>query len=142
MAKVSKTDETKRKSRRTAKKQQTVRERTQTSKTAQPKRLRRTAGKVRGPFSKAGAFIKRKLSFIKIPNNRFGRILRKIGRILWPTFFREAWREIRLVTWPNARDTIRLTIAVFIFSVIFAAIVGVIDFGLDKLFKEVIVGDK
>lgn len=141
VAKVSKNDETK-KPKRTAKKQQTVRERTQASTTARPKRLRRTAGRVSSPIGKVGSFIKRKLSFVRIPNNRFGKILRGIGRILWPKFFRNSWREIRQVTWPTGRETVRLTIAVFIFAVVFAAIVGVLDFGLDKLFKEVIVGDK
>lgn len=134
MATVSKNDK--------SKKQQTVRERTRASSEAKPPRLRRTAGKVGGPLSKGWAFLKQKFGFIKLPENHFGNILRKIGRILWPNFFREAGREIRQVTWPNRRETMRLTMAVFIFAVVFAVIVGAIDFGLDKLFREVIVGDK
>jgi preprotein translocase subunit SecE len=63
------------------------------------------------------------------------------GRLRWlvPKFLREAWREVRQVTWPGKKETARLTLAVFIFSIIFGAFVAAVDYGLDKLFKEVIL---
>jgi preprotein translocase SecE subunit len=69
--------------------------------------------------------------------------LRMLGRLLgWIFFvgyFRGSWRELRLVTWPGRRESLRLTSAVLVFAVIFGAIVAGVDFGLDKLFKELIL---
>lgn len=117
------------------KKQQTVRERTQTG--AKSRRLRSTASKVAGPLGKARQTGKREYH-LPLPDNRAGRVLRKRVRIM-PAFMRDAWQEIKQVTWPTAKDTMRLTLAVFIFAAVFAAIVGVLDFGLDKLFREVLL---
>lgn len=119
------------------KKQQTVRERTKTQNTGRVKRIRTNAGRIKTPVKKAHATGKREFH-LPLPDNKFGRILRKRVRI-FPKFVREAWAEIRQVTWPTPRETVRLTIAVFIFATIFATIVGVLDFGLDKLFKEVLI---
>lgn len=70
--------------------------------------------------------------------NRF-RIIRLLGRIIFPRYFRDSWHELRLVTWPNRRQSWRLTYAVIIFSVIFGGLVAIVDYGLDKLFKELIL---
>jgi len=70
--------------------------------------------------------------------NRF-RVFRVIGRILYPTYFRTSVKELKLVTWPNRRTSWRLTYAVIVFSVIFGIIVAIVDFVLDKLFKELII---
>jgi preprotein translocase SecE subunit len=122
-------------------KKQTLRERSEATQTAKPRRLRKTAGSIKKPLSVVGRLLK-KLR-IPLPDNKFGKVLRKIfhiiGLILWPKFFREAWGELRQVTWPGRRETWRLTTSVFIFAVVFAIIVGFLDFGLDKLFKELIV---
>lgn len=59
---------------------------------------------------------------------------------IFPGFLRNAWAEIKQVTWPSRQETIRLTFAVLIFSIIFGAFVAALDFGLDRLFKEVILG--
>lgn len=121
------------------KKQQTVRERTQVGESGRKRRLRNTASKVKTPFAKARQTGKREYH-LPMPDNRAGKILKKRVRLA-PKFMREAGQEIRLVTWPSARETVSLTMAVFIFAVIFAAIVGVLDYGLDKLFREVIIND-
>lgn len=123
-----------------SKKQQTVRERTLAGDSGKRKRIRRNAGRVASPLRKLNVFKLLKKIARPLPDNGFGRILRRIGRIIFPRFISDAGREITLVKWPNFRETTRLTLAVFIFSVIFAAIVGVLDFGLDKLFREVVVG--
>jgi preprotein translocase subunit SecE len=56
-----------------------------------------------------------------------------------PKPLRNAWAEVRQVTWPGRKETVRLTIAVLIFSIIFGAFIAVLDLALDKLFKEVIL---
>lgn len=119
------------------KRQQTVRERTQRGERGAKRRIRNTAGKLSSPITRLRQVGKSEYH-MPLPDNKAGKILQKRVR-LTPKFLREAWKEIRLVTWPSAKETTRLTFAVFIFAVVFAAIVGTLDFGLDKLFREVII---
>ena len=72
----------------------------------------------------------------KLERFKFFRI---IGYILLPPYIRNSWRELKQVSWPNASQTLRLTYAVLVFSIIFGVVVAIIDFGLDKLFKEFII---
>lgn len=67
------------------------------------------------------------------------KLFRAIGYVLAPPYIRNAWKELRLVTWPNARQTRRLTFAVIVFSLIFGGIVAIVDYGLDKLFRALIL---
>lgn len=67
------------------------------------------------------------------------RVFRIIARILLPRYIRNSWRELRMVTWPNRRTSWKLTYAVIVFSIIFGVIVAIVDFALDKLFKELII---
>ena len=103
-----------------------------------PRILKQAGGSVGRRLKKVSSFGAREYHPIKLPDNKAGRILGKRVRIM-PKFFREAWAEIRQVTWPGKRETYRLTSAVFIFSLIFAIFVALLDFGLDKIFKEIIV---
>lgn len=119
------------------KKTETVRERAAKGQTDKPRRIRKTAGKVVTPI-KSIRKVGKKEYHLPLPDNKVGRILKKRVKLM-PKFVREAWAEIKLVTWPNRHDTMHLTLAVFIFAVIFAVIVGFLDFGLDKLFKKVIL---
>lgn len=64
---------------------------------------------------------------------------RVLSRFLIPPYFKNSWRELQMVTWPDRRTTLRLTYAVIIFSIIFGVLVALVDFGLDKLFKKVIL---
>lgn len=66
------------------------------------------------------------------------RVVRLLGRILLPRYFRNSWKELRQVDWPSRRQSWRLTYAVVVFSLLFGFIVAGVDFGLDKLFKELI----
>lgn len=70
--------------------------------------------------------------------NRF-KLFRFIGYIFVPPFVRNAWKELKLVDWPNFRQTRDLTVAVIIFSIIFGVIVAIVDYGFDKLFRKVIL---
>ena len=65
--------------------------------------------------------------------------LRIIGYILVPPYFRNSWKELRQVTWPTGRESRQLTTAVILFAIIFGALVTVLDLGLDKLFKQVLL---
>ena len=117
----------------------TVRERAAKAQGAQPRgrRLKAAGGKIRRPISKARS-IGRKEYYLPMPDNKVGRFLNKRRRII-PKYFRDAWAEIKLVTWPTRRETVRLSLSVFVFAIGFSIIVGIVDFGLDKVFKEVFV---
>ncbi len=67
------------------------------------------------------------------------KFFRGVGLVIVPRYLRNSWKELRLVTWPNARQSYRLTYAVLIFSVLFGVVVAVLDFGLDKLFKAFVI---
>lgn len=103
----------------------TVREQAQGARVAADSRSPKLA-KVKIKLPIAGA-----LSFFKP-------LLRPI-RWLMPTYFINSWREVRQVSWPNRRETWRLTLAVFIFAVVFGSLVAGVDKVLDLLFKKVIL---
>jgi len=65
--------------------------------------------------------------------------LRLIGKVLFPSYLRNSWRELRLVTWPNWAESRRLTTAVLIFAIIFGASIALVDYGLDKLFRSILL---
>jgi len=67
------------------------------------------------------------------------RAVRFIGRILGFSFIRNSWRELKQVTWPTRHNGLRLTWAVIAFSIVFAVIIAVVDYGLDKLFKQLLL---
>ena len=67
------------------------------------------------------------------------RVVRFIGRLLGFSYLRSSWQELKLVTWPTRREGRRLTTAVIIFSVIFGALIAIVDYGLDKLFKQLLL---
>ncbi|MBI4034729.1 preprotein translocase subunit SecE [Candidatus Saccharibacteria bacterium] len=75
----------------------------------------------------------------------FGRWLRplapllKVLRWLAPRYFVNAWREVRQVTWPNRRETWRLTLAVFVFATIFGFAIFGVDKVLERIFKETVL---
>lgn len=124
--------------RRMVKRAETVREKAEKASQSKPRKtgiLRLTLRYIAAPFRWIGrlfAKIGRPLGKIKV--------FKVIGRILWPTYFRESWKELRQVTWPSRRETWQLTLAVIIFSIVFGALVAIADFGLDKLFRKLIIG--
>jgi preprotein translocase subunit SecE len=67
------------------------------------------------------------------------RFMSFLGKILGITYVRDSFRELKLVTWPSRKQSRQLTFAVVVFSVIFGALIAIVDFGLDKLFKQVIL---
>lgn len=64
------------------------------------------------------------------------RPVRFIGRVLGFKYVRDSWRELRTVTWPNFPESLRLTAAVIVFAVVFGVFVTIIDYGLDKVFRQ------
>jgi preprotein translocase SecE subunit len=117
----------------------TVRERVEASRSKneaeKPKRLRSTAAKAVVPFKKLRIRQRGFYKYISLPF----RALRKVLRWLVPRYFINSWRELRQVYWPNRRETWRLTLAVFVFAIVFGALVAGVDRGLDEVFKKVVL---
>jgi preprotein translocase subunit SecE len=69
--------------------------------------------------------------------------MRFIGRILYKIFligyFKNSWKELRQVTWPGRKETWKLTFAVFMFAIVFGTIIALVDYGLDKVFRHLIL---
>lgn len=130
-------EETSKQPRRIKKPKETIRQ--QSEKAAQssgkPRRIHKTAGTIAKPFKTAHR-IGRKEYYIPLPENRFGRWLNKRRHII-PRYFRDAYAEVRQVTWPSRKETWKLTGAVFIFAAGFSLIVAITDYGLDKVFRKV-----
>ena len=108
---------------------QTMRERAEQSTAKDAKKATvkpRRFGKMRSGFQKIG----------RLP---IWKPFKFVGKILVPPYIRSSWRELRQVTWPDRKQTRVLTSAVIMFSIVFGLIVAGFDYGLDKLFKQVIL---
>ena len=112
-----------------------------TEATDNPKRLpqikRRTAGVFRPVFTPLGRFFKR--LFARQPFKTLARLCHWIGLVLVPPYLRNSWQELKLVTWPNWRQSRQLTFAVLAFAVVFGGAVASVDYGLDKLFRHILL---
>jgi preprotein translocase SecE subunit len=118
-------DEVKRPKRRLQASTETVRERTEklqteAAKPKSPSKFRSFWGGFFWPLRALGRQIAKL--------NRF-RVFRWIGYVLLPPYIRNSWRELKLVTWPDRRESISLSYAVIVFSLIF----GVVVFALDSV---------
>lgn len=117
----------------------TVRERVEAARSKNeaepPRRLSTATGKAAAPFKKLRLKDRRIFRYLAVPF----RPLRRILRWLVPRYFINSWRELRQVYWPNRRETWRLTLAVFVFAIVFGALVAGVDKGLDEVFKKVVL---
>lgn len=55
-------------------------------------------------------------------------------------FIGEIIGELRKVTWPSRRDTVRLTIMVIIVCVLVGLFLGALDYGFSELVAKVLLG--
>ena len=78
---------------------------------------------------------KRKLRSAAVKGARPLRFL----RVIVPPYFRNSWKELKQVSWPSRKQTRQLTFAVFMFAIGFAAFITILDYILDKLFKQVLL---
>lgn len=122
-----------------SKKPQTVREQAKAAQErgSKPRRLKQTASTSKKPLRSAFHFGKKEY-FIPLPNNRFGKFLNKKRHII-PTYFRDSWKELKQVTWPDRKQTTRLSIAVVVFAIVFSVLIAIVDYGLDKIFRAIIL---
>ena len=60
-------------------------------------------------------------------------VLRRIGG-----YFKGSWEEIKLVRWPDRRSTWKMTGALIAFTVAFAVVILLLDYGFQALFKALL----
>lgn len=65
--------------------------------------------------------------------------MRFLGRVIGLSYIRSSWKELKEVTWPTRREGRRLTTAVILFSIVFGLLIAIVDYGLDKLFKDILL---
>jgi preprotein translocase subunit SecE len=104
----------------------TLRQTAEDKSTAKKRSLKAPVKKVTGPLG-------------KVKNRASKGFLGKIGRFLLPKYFRNSWQELRKVSWPDRRQTARLTFAVIAFATVFGVAIAIVDYGLDKLFRELLL---
>ena len=121
------------------KKAPTVREQAKKSQDTKPKKrhLRTATAKAAKPF-KAAKRVGKKEYYLPMPDNKAGRFMNKKRRVT-PQYFVGAWHELKLVTWPNRKETTKLTIAVVLFAVVFGLMIAIVDYGLDKIFRSLLL---
>lgn len=127
-----------RKSKKTeAKKKSTMRESAAKSREAanKPKRVRKAASAATKPVSKIGKALTTEYHLI---NNEKQGFFTK-SRSFIPKYFKNSAKELKNVTWPGRKETWRLVFAVFVFALVMGTFIAVLDYGLEKLLREVIL---
>ena len=135
--------ETPNKKKRLVKNPETFRERAvkageRQDKPSRASRVGRVSSKMTGPVTRPIGKASRKVGSLKVLR-WIRKPLRLIGKVLLPVYLRNSWRELRMVSWPNWKQSRRLTFAVLIFAVVFGGSVAIVDYGLDKLFRHILL---
>lgn len=122
------------------KKRETVRERADksTKKANNQPRTRKLASAAVKQGGRVTTALKKEYVPFKTGESKAGKFLGKRSR-LTPMYFIDSFKELKKVTWPTKRTAAKLTLAVFLFSFGLSALVKAIDYGFDRLFKEVIL---
>lgn len=136
MAKKDESKSKKSKSSKEAKKTVSMRESAAKNreKAAKPKRVRKAAEVATKPLSRVNEVAtKQRHIFPKSGTDSFWHRERTIA----PTWFVNAWNELRQVTWPSRKETWRLVLAVFIFSALLSLFIALLDNALETLFRNI-----
>jgi preprotein translocase SecE subunit len=96
--------------------------------------IRRAIGKF---FRSIGRALQR--LFKVQPFKAIGWVFKMIGKVVFPKYLRSSFAELKLVSWPNWHLSRRLTYAVLIFAVVFGASIALVDYGLGKVFKSILL---
>ncbi len=125
-------------------KTETVRERNQKAQAKAEARAVKSEGKLKRALKKIGRTIykplKKPLHILTAPfRTRPMRFIgRTLGRIFWPKYFRNSYKELKQVTWPTQKDTWKLTGAVLVFAIVFGLAAAGTDFVLDKIIQRIV----
>lgn len=102
-----------------------------------PKQSTRARGLLRRLFQPLGTAARGIVNFPLFKPLR--KPFRIIGLIIFPRYFRNSFIELKQVTWPTWKESLRLTWAVLLFAIIFGTAVALVDYGLDAVFKRILL---
>lgn len=116
----------------------------QRDKAEHPRRLKTATSTASKPFRALGHAVKTIFypfrfllrPFKTRPMRFIGRV---IGKVLFLGYFKASWQELRKVTWPNAKMTAKLTVAVLLFATVFGLFIALVDYVLDKIFRSILL---
>ncbi len=121
-----------------AKPKHTIRERNRKAAEAKdkPKRIRKAATQVKQPVSKLGTILTAEYHLFpqKNPDGFFTK-----SRNATPRYFVDSIAELNNVTWPGRKETWKLVFAVFTFAISLGVFIAVLDYGLERLFRNIIL---
>lgn len=131
-------DKASKKTPRIRKNPETVRERAdkETAKREKPTKSSKLKGKIHRPLSTLRNVGAKEFHPVKAPEKKGVRHLNKRVHFV-PKFVREAWAELKLVTWSTKKEAARLTAAVLIFALVFSVFVQILDLIFNRVVKEI-----
>ena len=93
------------------------------------KRLKKVGSKIGGFFKKLTAPVR---------NNKAWKFLRRtVLRSPFRGYFVSSFKELKKVEWPDRKTSWKLTFTVVVFSTIFAVLTTSLDYGFEKLAKQI-----
>lgn len=101
-----------------------------------PKRIRRAAAQAKRPASRIRSILT--TEYHVLPRGKGESFFTK-SRTATPNYFKDSVNELKNVTWPGRKETWKLVFAVFIFSIVLGIFIALLDFGLEQVFKKVIL---
>ncbi len=101
-----------------------------------PKRIRKAAGQAKRPVSGAAKVLT--TEFHVLPRNSESGFFTR-SRNVTPKYFADSAKELKNVTWPGRRETWKLVFAVFVFAMTLGVFIAVLDYGIERVFKDIIL---
>ena len=101
-----------------------------------PKRIRKAAENVKKPVSKISEIITAEFHFLPVKEER-GFFTK--SRSITPKYVRNSLAELKNVTWPGRKETWKLVFAVYVFAILMGVFIALLDYGLERLFKQIIL---
>lgn len=126
--------------RRKIKEPETIRQKAEkeSAKRVKPSKRSKFVKRIHRPFSTLKRVGSKEFNPIKAPDKRgLHHLNKKIPYV--PKFLKNSWAELKKVTWPSFSVAMKLTLAVIVFSIIFAIFVQILDYIFNKLVKEIIL---
>lgn len=101
-------------------------------------RLKSRSTKLTNPVFKPVTSLFTRLNKIQ-PFKFIFKLFRWIGLVIAPPYVRSSWVELKQVTWPDRLKSRQLTWAVLVFAIVFGITVSIVDYGLDKAFRHILL---
>lgn len=72
-------------------------------------------------------------------NKKMPKFLVKKRKVRLPKYFIDSWKEIKKVTWPSRKESLKLTLAVAIFTLVFTIVTVIADYLFSEIVERIIL---